>query len=140
MLKSLVNIRTLHIISLVSIIGIIIIAAVAFVEGDTAYIKLFNNRTFEIGKCFYRERFGIICPSCGLTRSFISIENLNLSKAISYNEIGILVYILMIFTMIFNILGLLKAKIALKIGKLIAIYGFIICILLVINWLVKVFF
>lgn len=137
MLKNLINTRTLHLLSLIGIIGVIMIAAFAFIEGDAAYIKLINGKTYELGKCFYREKFGIVCPSCGLTRSFIAIESFDFIKSVYYNKIGFLVYLLMIFTMIFNILGLLKIKAAVVLGKFIAIYGFIVCILLVLIWLYK---
>ncbi|PKM95438.1 MAG: hypothetical protein CVU84_05060 [Firmicutes bacterium HGW-Firmicutes-1] len=139
-MKRWINIRTLHMLSLLAILGVLFIAAIAFVERDVAYISVFNWEKYEIGKCFYRTNFGFQCPSCGLTRSFISLENFNFTDALRYNRVGFLVYLLMVFTAIFNIMGLLKAKVTLKFGKFLAGYGFLVCILLVISWTLKVLF
>jgi len=139
-LRRLIDIRTLHLLSLLSILAILIVGAVAFVEKDVAYISVFNMENIEIGKCFYKSNFGLECPSCGLTRSFISIENFDFMEAIRYNRVGIFVYLLMIFLMIFNIMGLFKAKVTLKYGKFVAAYGFVVCILLIISWSIKMFF
>lgn len=139
-MKRWINIRTLHMLSLLAIFGVIITAYIGFVERDVAYINVFNSENIEIGKCYYRTNFGISCPSCGLTRSFISLEKFDFMNALKYNRVGFLAYLLMIFTMILNILGLLKAKSIYKFGKFVAAFGFLVCILLVINWILKMFF
>ncbi len=35
--------------------------------------------------CYINENFGILCPTCGLTRAVRAILNLNLPLAIKYN-------------------------------------------------------
>lgn len=138
-LKKWLNYKTFHILSLIAILCVMLIASLAYIDHETAYIEAFNNKPIMIGKCWYRDNFGIECPSCGLTRSFISIENFNLKQAFSYNRIGFFVYLLMIFILILNIMGIKEAKLTSKFGKFVAIYGFSVCVALVINWVIEHF-
>lgn len=140
MLKRLLTYRNLHIVSVLAILGVFTIAAIAYIQKDVAFINFIGLNHYEIGKCFYREHFGITCPSCGLTRSFISIENFRFRDAFSFNRVGIMIYLLFIFVLVFNVFGICKAKITGYIGKCIAVYAVLICLVLVISWVLNFFF
>lgn len=139
-IKKWLNYKTFHILSLIAILCVIFVGSIADINHDTAYLQVFNSKPVLIGKCFYRDNFGIECPSCGLTRSFISLENLELRQSFKYNRIGPFVYLLMIFVLILNILGIKESKITSRFGKFVAIYAFSVCIALVINWVIEHFF
>ncbi|MBC7958617.1 MAG: DUF2752 domain-containing protein [Vallitaleaceae bacterium] len=139
-MKKLFTIRNVHIASTITIIGVFIVAATAYIHNDVAFIRLFGMEDFIIGGCFYRDHFGITCPSCGLTRSFIAIENFQFQNALSYNRVGIFIYFLFLLTFVFNIVSIFKMKRANFIGKIVAVYGVFICIVLVISWVLKYFF
>lgn len=53
--------------------------------------RLINNNTRIL--CFWNERYGILCPSCGATRATLSILKGDILKAFNYN----LVYTISIF-------------------------------------------
>lgn len=131
------NYKNFHILSLIGMLCILLVASFAYIEHDTTYIEVFNHKTIMVGKCWYKENLGIECPSCGLTRSFISIGDFNLKQAFSYNRIGFFVYLLMIFVLILNIMGIKEAKFTSKFGKFVAVYGFLVCVALVLNWIIE---
>lgn len=138
-IKKWLTYKNFHILSLIAIVCVFIIGAIAYIENDTAYLRVFSNEPLKIGKCFYRDNFGVECPSCGLTRSFISIEDLNFKQAFNYNRIGLFVYILLLGVLILNILGIRESKVTGQFGKFLAVYGFLICIALVVNWVITHF-
>ena len=37
------------------------------------------------GSCYWREHYGILCPTCGFTRATINFMKLDFKNAISYN-------------------------------------------------------
>lgn len=137
-MKSILNLRTLHILSLTAIIAVFIIAAVAHIEDHKAYLDI-PGQTIEIGRCYYKTHFGITCPSCGLTRGFISIENLDFDLAMTYNSMSIFVYLMFIFLGIYNVLTLLKYPNAKKVGKLLALYSFMVCMAIIAVWIFSYF-
>lgn len=48
------------------------------------FILLIKNELISF-KCFWKENYNILCPSCGITRAMVNISKLNIQKAISYN-------------------------------------------------------
>ena len=54
----------------------------------TLFVYLAITNIFSF-KCIFKDLFGIRCPGCGLTRSFISILNFDFISAIKYNFLGI---------------------------------------------------
>lgn len=139
-IKKLFTYRNLHIVSAVFILGVFTIAAIAYIQTNVAFIDILGLKHYEIGKCSYRENFGIVCPSCGLTRSFISIENFHFKEALLYNRVGILVYLLFLFILIFNIFGIFKVKRMRLMIKLLLGYGIFVCLTLLASWLSRFFF
>jgi hypothetical protein len=48
--------------------------------------------------CLLKNITGIPCPSCGVTRSVISLLNGDLSSAVSVNPLGVLLFIMIVLT------------------------------------------
>ncbi len=64
---------------------LIILSSISFVIFVTSGI-------FDIA-CPFKLTFGIRCPGCGLTRSFLAIYNLKFKEAFNYNILGIPLFI-----------------------------------------------
>ena len=63
------------------------------IQSNTSYIPFL--RDIQIPKsCFILTVTGYPCPTCGMTRSFISIGHGEFSRALRYNFGGIFAYIL----------------------------------------------
>jgi hypothetical protein len=104
------------------------------------YFGLSNtNNKFEV--CLIKRFTNIPCPSCGSTRSVISLTKGNFIEAININPIGILVAIIMIITPIWIIVDIItkrkhlfdfyqKIETLLKTPK----YSVILILLVIINW------
>ena len=79
----------------------------------------------------------IDCPTCGLTRSFISISHFQLERAYYFNRIGLLIYIIVVLQIpyrVFCIVNNLKF-IADKRLKLSSISIYLVGFTLIANWL-----
>lgn len=138
MFRKFYDLRLLHLASILAVVSVFIIAAFAHIDHNKAFLQLGGNE-IEIGKCYYQSHFGISCPSCGLTRGFISLENLDLENAIHYNRMSPFVYLMFVFLIGFNILGILRVKKLAFWGKLLGAYAFIVCIAVVISWILRFF-
>lgn len=44
-----------------------------------------------LGECYINKNFGLLCPSCGITRATESLLNLDFTKALSYNSFYVLI-------------------------------------------------
>lgn len=53
-------------------------------------ILKFTNRS-NFGECYINKNFGLLCPSCGITRATESLLNFNFSLAMTYNSFYTLV-------------------------------------------------
>lgn len=58
--------------------------------------------------CIFKNLFGICCPGCGLTRSFIAILQLDFYSAFNYNILGIPLFIFGIVTCISLIIDIIN--------------------------------
>jgi hypothetical protein len=86
-----------------------------FISCLAGYTWLFINyktSTFSKGidVCIIKHVTNIPCPSCGTTRSVLSLLNGNFSDAILWNPIGLLLALLMIITPIWIIYDYLEKK------------------------------
>lgn len=52
-----------------------------------------GDKELTIGECLIREVTGKRCPTCGMTRSFISMSKFQFEKAYTYNHGGPVIYI-----------------------------------------------
>jgi hypothetical protein len=71
-------------------------------------IIVFILSILGIYKCPYRLLFGIPCPTCGLTRAFISLLSFDFKSAFKYHSLYFLVIIGFIFYTLeeFNIISI----------------------------------
>ena len=99
-------------------------------EGISYYLIKIKEITVP---CFFEYLTNIPCPGCGLTRSFISIPNLDLISAIKYNILGIPLFIAIILLNIYLIKDIIynkKSTITL-INKILTNYKIIIFLLII---------
>lgn len=85
--------------SLLWLLGPLIVLGLSFLlttgEGRQVFIPWWNVSLPET--CYFHRLFGIDCPGCGLTRSFLLISSGDLQGAFLLNPIGILLYTYLIF-------------------------------------------
>ena len=72
-----------------------IILAISCLAGYSWIILNFfhssSNTKVEFNVCLFKRITTIPCPSCGITRSVLSIINLDFASAIYFNPLGIIV-------------------------------------------------
>ncbi len=77
--------------------------------------------------CVFLDRFGVVCPGCGMTRAFLSVLKLDFYRAAKYNVV--IFFMPYVFAYVFF-------DFKHKVHKyLLGMIGFI----AIINWLIKIF-
>jgi len=101
--------------------------------------NLTENKSVEI--CLVKHAINIPCPSCGSTRSIISLSKGNLIEAFELNPLGYLVAFIMLIAPVWVIVDLLLSKNTLlksyhKIECLLKKrkYAIPLIILIIVNW------
>ena len=81
------------------------------------YVWVYYNYTYNldnfnngINTCIIKQVTGIPCPSCGATRSIISLLQYNLEEALYWNPIGIILVIIMTISPIWIVFDYLRKK------------------------------
>ncbi len=123
----------LNVAAIIVLSAIIVISIIAYIEEEQVYVA--DN--IVIGKCIIKEMTGIDCPSCGLTRSFVSISNGQWIRSLKYNFAGLLIYILLISQIINSSLFIVRKKYNRYISQFNIIFGISTCIILIVNWILK---
>ena len=59
-------------------------------------IKSFDTTNNAVGVCVFKKITTIPCPSCGTTRSIVSLLQGHFSQALYINPLGIIVFIIML--------------------------------------------
>lgn len=82
----------LHVLFLLLSLAVIVCSFVMTSEGN-ATVRV-PGVPFQIPEaCMSRRLWGMDCPGCGLTRSFISMSHAQFSRAFSFNAAGPIVYL-----------------------------------------------
>ncbi|ODM27396.1 DUF2752 domain-containing protein [Acetivibrio mesophilus] len=77
------------------------------VRDNYTYLQL-PGFDFEIpGTCLFKNATGYNCPSCGMTRSFVSISHFDFADALRFNMAGIFAYAWCILELIYRVLRVL---------------------------------
>lgn len=83
---------TLHLVFLLMSAAVILCSVLMTSEGETT-VRV-PGVPFQMPEtCMSKRVWGIDCPGCGLTRSFISMSHGKFSRAISFNPAGPIVYL-----------------------------------------------
>lgn len=82
----------LHVTFLAMSLGVILCSLIMTVEGPTT-VRVPGLPVAMPESCMSRRAWGIDCPGCGLTRSFISMSHGQVNNAFSFNPAGPLVYL-----------------------------------------------
>lgn len=82
----------LHLMFLLMALAVIVCSFVMTSEGRTA-IRIPGLSIPMPQTCLSRRMWGMDCPGCGLTRSFVSMSHAEFSRAFSFNAAGPLVYL-----------------------------------------------
>ncbi len=108
--------------------GLIVSASVA-IGGIAFYIFPLNNTP----SCMFKELTGIPCPTCGGTRLYYSLLNLNIIKALYYNPLIFFSLIFLFFYSIHDILVILNLISPISINRV--IFRYLILVLILLNWI-----
>ena len=82
----------LHAMFLLMALAVIVCSFVMTSEGKTA-VRI-PGVPFQMPEtCMSKRMWGVDCPGCGLTRSFISMSHAQFSRAFSFNAAGPIVYL-----------------------------------------------
>lgn len=60
--------------------------------------------------CLFRSITGVRCPGCGMTHSFVSFFHGNISAAISFNFLSVIVIPLIFIIAVKQIIGFVRTK------------------------------
>lgn len=107
------------------------------IRDNYTYIKL-PGLDFNIpSTCLFKNITGKNCPSCGMTRSFVSISHFDFTGAMRYNMAGIFAYTWCVLEIIYRILRVLSknGSVLLKpVRYLINIIIVITVVVALVNW------
>ena len=97
----------LHVTFLAVSLGIITCSLLMSVEGPTT-VRVPGWPWAMPESCMSRRAWGIDCPGCGLTRSFISMSHLQFANAFSFNAAGPLVYLFVLWQIPWHVYQLFR--------------------------------
>jgi hypothetical protein len=98
-----------HIVLLALCGGTIVLAFILSTRDQTQVVlPLVNVPLPEL--CMSRRMFGVSCPGCGLTRSFIALARGNVAAAWAFNPAGLLLFAVVAFQVPFRIWQLARIR------------------------------
>jgi hypothetical protein len=98
-----------HLVLLAACSMVLLLAVVLSIRGQTQVVlPLVNVPLPEL--CMSRRMFGLSCPGCGLTRSFISLVRGDVAAAWAYNPAGLLLFAIVAFQVPFRGLQLWRIR------------------------------
>ncbi len=91
--------------------------------------------------CMSRQLFGLECPACGLTRSFIHLAHLRWQAAWEVHRMGALIYCAAIIQIPYRLPALLRGRETQVVPPAFAkSFGWMLIAALIVNWLVELAF
>lgn len=85
-----------HVGVLLACVVVLLLSAMLRVQGQTQVaLPLVSAPLPEL--CSWRRYFGVDCPGCGLTRSFICLAHGDVARAWGYNPAGLMLFTGMLF-------------------------------------------
>ena len=98
-----------HVVLLAACSSVLLLAFVLSIRGQSqVLLPLVNVPLPEL--CMSRRMFGLSCPGCGLTRSFISLARGDVAAAWAYNPAGLLLFAIVVFQVPFRALQLWRIR------------------------------
>ena len=117
---------------------VVLICATVFQTPDGHRVALPGMSNMPLPEvCMSKAWFGVSCPGCGLTRSFISMMHGRLGDAFSYNRVGPILFLFTVLQIPYRWIGL-KTRQAFPLGRRVASGSVWLLIgLLIGNWLIS---
>lgn len=81
------------------------------------FTHFWNPEKVNLMPCYFHEITGHSCPSCGITRSFHAIAQINFRQAIELHPMGIIIYLVLLMFLlkfIFEIILRKEIRVSLK--------------------------
>ncbi len=103
--------------------------------GDSASVTVGEVQLPSL--CSSRSWFGIECPGCGLTRSFIALASGDLEASFRYHRLGWLLFSAVVLQIPYRILSLRELRKKVVLRKWPSWFGMGIVVSLIVNWLVR---
>lgn len=93
------------------------------------------------GRCLSHDVFGVDCPGCGMTRSFILVAHGRFRESLQYHRLGILLYVTFAFLAAYHAVALMRGpRGAPRAMRFVArVLPAPIILLLILNWLFNIF-
>jgi len=105
-------------------------------SGRTATILVWGQKMPSL--CASRSWFGMECPGCGLTRSFVSLAAGDLVSSIRYHRLGWLLFLSVAFQIPYRIFSLRELQFSVIQRKWPEWFGTALIAALIGNWLLKI--
>lgn len=100
-----------HLLSLGATIGLMIVAMTSSIKHRRAALAVGRmDLSRLVGPCRFKSVIHMDCPTCGLSRSFISFFHGDISQAVGYHQLGPVVVILIFLLMILNLMYLFGVR------------------------------
>jgi hypothetical protein len=87
--------------------------------------------------CSSRLLFGVECPGCGLTRSFVALAAGDLSASWRYHRVGWLMALAVVGQIPYRVCGLIETRTRIVPRTWPAWLGYLLIASLIVNWLLK---
>jgi hypothetical protein len=137
------NFNKTDIIMLMMMTTVIICSFIFYIDNNISYIPVAGGIRIP-ASCLFKDLTGFNCPTCGMTRSFISVGHGDFYGAMKYNLGGILAFALCVQEALIRTGKLLvrgNAAAANKfnlivrpIRNLMKLQGVVLVLLLIVNW------
>ena len=122
-----------------ALVFLILPAFLSFVPQDDRSVTLFSKDLPSF--CLTHSLFGVQCPGCGLTRSFVLLTHGRLREALGFHRVGPILYLYFLYQVFYRIYALrrLPGPLPKKLMLFQHYLALVIIGLLILNWTVGLF-